>query len=381
MNSPRRILAVTHKELRQLRRDRLSFGMIVGIPVVQLLVFGYAINTNVRDLRAGVVDQAGTTASRNVIAAIAATQVARPLARASSPAELEEMLRTGAIDAGIVIPADYSRRVARREFPAVQILVDGTDTAVAGALQALARMPPPIDAPLLPQQDQVAAASDGAVGSDPAAGFLSILVLFNMEKRSAVSVVPALIGVILTMTMVLFTSIAIVRERERGTLELLITTPVRSVELMLGKIIPYVLIGATQLSIVLFLGSHLFAVPVRGSLVDLYLAGLAFITANLALGLLFSTIARTQFQSVQLAFFIFLPSILLSGFMFPFSGMPGIVQKLAEILPLTHFNRLSRGILVRGATLYELRHEVAPLGIFFIVVLALALARFRKRLD
>jgi ABC-2 type transport system permease protein len=366
MQALRRILAITRKELRQLRRDRLTFGMIVGIPLIQLLLFGYAINTNVRGLRAGVADGARTERSRILVDSLAATQVVRPVVSVQGPQELEQLLQEGHIDVGVVIPEDLGSRIVRRELPAVQLLVDGADTAVAAAVAGVNGIPPP-DPRVMRQVSQPQ--------------LFSIRILYNGEKRSAVSIVPGLLGVILTMTMVLFTAIAIVRERERGSLELLITTPVRSLELMVGKILPYIVIGMVQIALLLLLGRFLFEVPLRGSLLELYLAGLAFIAANLAIGLLFSTIAQSQFQSMQLTFFFFLPSILISGFMFPYSGMPALIQTLAEILPLTHFNRLSRGILLKGATLWELKHELLPLGVFFLVVLGLAALRFRKRLD
>jgi ABC-2 type transport system permease protein len=210
---------------------------------------------------------------------------------------------------------------------------------------------------------------------------VEILVAYNPEKRTAVQIVPALCGVILTMTMVIFTASAIVRERERGNLELLITTPVSPAELMAGKLLPYVVIGLIQTTLILVLGYWLFGVPVAGSLVDLYFGALLFIAASLSLGLLISTIARTQFQAMQMAIVIMLPSILMSGFMFPFEGMPAVAQGIAQVLPLTHFNEIIRGIVLRGAALADMRPELAKLAIFLVVMLSLAMARFRKRLD
>jgi ABC-2 type transport system permease protein len=218
-------------------------------------------------------------------------------------------------------------------------------------------------------------------GSMAAARPVEILVAYNPEKRTAVQIVPALCGVILTMTMVIFTASAIVRERERGNLELLITTPVSPAELMAGKLLPYVVIGLIQTTLILVLGYWLFGVPVAGSLIDLYFGALLFIAASLSLGLLISTIARTQFQAMQMAIVIMLPSILMSGFMFPFEGMPAIAQGIAQVLPLTHFNEIIRGIVLRGAALADMRPELAKLAIFLVVMLSLAMARFRKRLD
>jgi ABC-2 type transport system permease protein len=246
----------------------------------------------------------------------------------------------------------------------MQILVDGSQPALENVAQGLGAMP------LLKRRGTTAAARP-----------VEILVAYNPEKRTAVQIVPALCGVILTMTMVIFTASAIVRERERGNLELLITTPVSPAELMAGKLMPYVVIGLIQTTLILVLGYWLFGVPVAGSLVDLYLGALLFIAASLSLGLLISTIAQTQFQAMQMALVIMLPSILMSGFMFPFEGMPAVAQGIAQVLPLTHFNEIIRGIVLRGAALADMRPELAKLAIFLVVMLTLAMARFRKRLD
>ncbi len=366
--SPLRLGAIALKELRQLRRDRLTFGMIVMIPLIQLTIFGYAINTDVRHLRAGVSDQSGTDPSRDLIARVGESQVVDVVASARSPEELADWMRQGRISVGIVIPPDYARRLERAEERPAQLLVDGSDPILGGAATQLAQL------------DLVVGRGPAPVRPRAVRAF-EILLDYNPEKVSAISVVPALLGVILTMTMVLFTAVAIVRERERGTLEMLITTPMKTSELMVGKILPYVGVGLIQISLILFLGVVLFGVPIRGSLPNLYLAGLAFIGANLVVGLLISTFVQNQFQAMQLTFFFFLPSILLSGFMFPFDGMPDPARWFGNLLPLTHFNRLSRGILLRGAGLWELRGELMALGAFFAVVLAAAMLRFRKRLD
>jgi ABC-2 type transport system permease protein len=353
---------VVVKELRQLRRDRITLAMIVGIPVMQLLLFGYAINTNVRDLRAGIVDQANTAGSRALVLDLLATGVVAPVAEADTPRQLMEMLRHGHIGVGIVVPPDFERRrIDGRE--AVQILVDGSDTSVQSAAMQLAQMP-----------------IDGTTRV-PGGGAVSVVSFYNPERRSAVNIVPGLIGVILTMTMVLFTGVAIVRERERGNMELLIATPITKSELMIGKVLPYVGIGLVQTTVVLALGLTLFEVPIRGSGLDVYLAAGLLILANLSLGLLISTRAQSQFQAMQMTFFVFLPSILLSGFMFPFAGMPVPVQWLAEVLPLTHFLRLIRGVMLRGAPLLELWPDVLALLGFTALMMTLAIARFRKRLD
>ncbi len=366
--SMRRLFAIVIKELRQMRRDRITLAMIVGIPVMQLILFGYAINLNLRGLETGVADQANTAASRALVMDMVATGVIKPTTSATSPQELMEHLRRGEISIGIAIPADFDRRrYDGRE--AVQVLVDGSDTVVQSAAIQLSQMP--LD------NTPVSNAKPQRIG----AGQISVVSFYNPERRSAINIVPGLIGVILTMTMVLFTGVAIVRERERGNMELLIATPVTRSELMIGKVLPYAAIGLIQTTVVLALGVWLFEVPVRGGVLDVYLASILLILANLTLGLLISTKAQSQFQAMQMTFFVFLPSILLSGFMFPFAGMPKVVQWLAEVLPLTHFLRLIRGVMLRGANLWELWPDVLALAAFTVVMMTLAISRFRKRLD
>jgi ABC-2 type transport system permease protein len=366
MNFWRRTFAVAKKEVRQLRRDRFTAGMIVGIPAIQLMLFGYAINTDVRHLRAAVADEANTQLSRRLVDDAHASQVVDVVARAETPAQLEAMLRRGEVAVGLAIPRDFERRLARRDRAPAQLLVDGSDPSVGMAARGIVNLP-------------VAVRS---IPRDPApTTTFEPRAFYNPERRSAVQIVPSLIGVILTMTMVLFTAVAIVREREHGNLELLINTPVRTTELMLGKIAPYVAIGMVQTTLILTLGRFAFDVPVVGNLLDLYLAALVFVAAVLSLGLLFSTLVSTQMQAFQLTFLSFLPQILMSGFMFPFDGMPKPAQWFAEILPLTHFVRLVRGVILRGARLGELGGELWPLALFFAVTVSIATLRFRKRLD
>ena len=356
-----RLVAVMLKEIRQMARDRMTIAMMIGIPTLQLLLFGYAINPDVRNLPAAVADMADTGGSRALVQDLFATGVVRPAAGARTPQELQALLREGKIKIGVLIPPDFERRrIDRRE--AVQVIVDGSDTSVQATARQLAMLP-----------------LDG--GNALPASQISVLPLYNPQRISAINVVPGLIGVILTMTMVMFTAMAIVRERERGNLELLITTPVSSGELMVGKVLPYIAVGLVQVSVVLLLGAWLFAVPIRGSLAGVYGAAMLLIVANLTLGLLVSTVAKTQFQSMQMAFFLFLPSILLSGFMFPFDGMPKAAQWIAELLPLTHFMRLIRGVVLRGAQMTELWPDVLALAAFTCAMMALAILRFRKRLD
>ena len=357
----RRLLAVMQKEVRQMSRDRITLAMIIAIPVMQLILFGYAINTNLRGLEAGIADQAATAGSRALVMDMLATGVIVPVHDDATPQQLMERLRRGEISVGIVVPPDFERRRIDGR-PVVQILVDGSDNAVQGAAAQLAQMP---------------VASTGQA----VAGQISVVSFYNPERRSAVNIVPGLIGVILTMTMVLFTGVAIVRERERGNMELLIATPLSSAELMIGKVLPYVVIGLVQTTVVLALGMWMFQVPINGSVWDVYLAACLLIMANLALGLLISSRAQSQFQAMQMTFFIFLPSILLSGFMFPFAGMPKVVQWFAEILPLTHFLRLIRGVMLRGASLADLWQDVVALLAFTTVAMGAAILLFRKRLD
>ena len=371
----RRLLAVMTKELRQMRRDRITLAMIILVPVLQLALFGYAINTNVRGLSAGIVDEAGTAGSRALVMDMLATGVVAPVADATTPAQLMAWLQRGEIAVGIHVPSDFERRrMDGREV--AQVLVDGSDTAVQGAAAQLAQLP--VDG------IAVMALPTGVTGpraSTPPTRPISVVSFYNPERRSAVNIVPGLIGVILTMTMVLFTGVAIVRERERGNMELLIATPITSAELMIGKVLPYVAIGLVQTTVVLALGVWLFKVPVRGSLLDVYLAAGLLIVANLTLGLLISTKARSQFQAMQMTFFVFLPSILLSGFMFPFRGMPVWAQWLGEGLPLTHFLRIVRGIMLKGNQAPQLWADLWPMLLFLAVAGTVALKRYRQTLD
>ncbi len=360
-----RIFAIASKEIRQLRRDRLTFGMIVGIPLMQMLMFGYAINFDVRGLPAGVLDEANTSASRALVGDLQATGVMSVERHVRSSTELAREIRAGRIAIGVHIPHDFERRRFERDRPVAQIIVDASEPSLEGVASGLTAMQPPTRAGLYAARQPL----------------FEIRTEFNPERRTAVQIVPALIGVILTMTMTLFTAVAIVRERERGNLELLITTPVSSFELMIGKLVPYVFIGLVQTTLVLGFGAMLFDVPVQGSLTALYAASLIFIAATLALGLLISTVAQTQMQAFQMSMFVLLPSILLSGFVFPFEGMPRVIQHFAQVLPLTHFVELIRGIVLRGASFGELQAPLFKLLVFTAVVIGFVTVRFRKRLD
>jgi ABC-2 type transport system permease protein len=391
--SLRRVAAVATKELRQLVRDRLTLGFIVGIPSLQLLLFGYAINLDVRHVPTAVLDRAGTALSRHLLAELAATQtfdfdhVVR-----SEPAAFQ-LLEEGAVGAVVVVPPDLDRHLLRGRGAELSILVDGSNPTVASAVTLTAqgyaadlaqrlrpfRTTDPMAATRLTDREgarfSLAAELVRSEGIRVAA-----LPLYNPERRTAVFIVPGLVGVILTMTMMLMTALAVVRERERGTFEFLIATPVRSWEVMVGKILPYLLVGQVQVALVLTLGWSLFDVPIRGSLLELGLGSLPFLAAMLTMGLVVSSLARTQFQATQMSFFFFLPSMLLSGFMFPFEAMPRAAQWIGSLLPLTHYLRVVRGILLKGASIGVLLDELAAIAVFMAVALLIAVGTFRKRL-
>ena len=381
MNALLRIYAIFGKELMQLKRDRMTFGMVVMIPLMQLLLFGYAINTNVRHIPVGVVDYSETGLSRVLIQTISATQVVTFTEHYTSVQQAEAALASSEVRAVLVIPADVSQRLVRNPAvglglppssdeetsrPVAQWIVDGSDTVIAAAIKSLGHMP------------LTELLSKPANRNTPT---FEVAFYYNPEQRTAVNIVPGLVAIILTMTMIMFTSAAIVRESERGNMEMLITTPVRSVELMIGKIIPYMFIGAVQAAIILGLGHVLFDVPVIGSLWQIAGATLLFITASLVLGLVISTIATNQLQSMQMTLFVLLPSILLSGFMFPYEGMPEAAQYIAEALPATHYMRLIRGVVLRDVEIFDMTFDVYWLALFTLGGLAVATLRFKKSLD
>lgn len=368
-NSLQRIYAIMVKELRQLSRDRPTFGMIVMIPLIQLLLFGFAINTNVRNLPVALVDQSNSEIARTLVADLTASQVVNFIQQYPTPSEATNALTRGEVRAALIIPKDIAQRL-NDERPIAQWLIDGSDTMVGNAIFALKSMP------LTTLNSRALAGNYNSTKST-----FEMTLFYNPERRSAINIVPGLVGIILTMTMVLFTSAALVRERERGNLELLITTPVKPMELMIGKIVPYVFVGLIQMTIILGLGHVIFDVPINGRLDQLLLAALVFISASLTLGMLISTIAKTQLQAMQLTVFLLIPSILLSGFMFPYEGMPKLAQWIAEALPATHFIRLIRGIVLRAGTLMDLWPDLLWLASFTVVGLLVAAKRFKKRLD
>jgi ABC-2 type transport system permease protein len=370
-----RWIGIVVKEFIQLKRDRLTFGMIVGIPVIQLILFGYAINSDPKHLPTALRIAEHSEFSRSILAALANSDYFKLVGEAADEQEAGRMLATGRAQFVVTIPADFSRRLVRGERPALLVEADATDPAATGnAIAALTQLAQTalshdLTGPLQP------------LATSPNAFEVRIHPLYNPEAVTQYNIVPGLMGVILTMTMVMMTGLAITRERERGTMENLLATPATPLEVMTGKIVPYVLIGLVQVSIILSLARWLFHVPMQGNLGLLFGAVLLFIAANLTLGLTFSSLARNQLQAVQMTFFFFLPSILLSGFMFPFRGMPGWAQAIGEILPLTHFLRIVRGIMLKGNGIVEALPDAWPLLAFMLAVLLLGLRTFRATLD
>jgi ABC-2 type transport system permease protein len=361
-----RILVVARKELIQLRRDRLTIGMMVMLPLMQLVLFGYAIDTDVRHMPTVVLDADRTASSRDLARRLEVTGYYDRIGLVRDYDDIQTEFRSGEAGVALVIPAGYGRDLARGRTAHVQLLVDGSDPqTVASASNTAAT----VIAQLSALRSRTMPAIDVATS-----------ILYNPDLRTAVYIVPGLVGVILTLTMVMFTSMAIVRERERGTLEQLIVSPVRSVELVIGKILPYIVAGYVQMTLILIVGTQLFDVPFTGSIALLYLLASLFIAGNLALGLFFSTLAKTQQQAMQMSFFFLLPNILLSGFMFPFAGMPRFAQILSTGLPLTHFLRIIRGVVLKGSGYAELVPEVIALAIILGVLIVLTSLRFRKKL-
>jgi ABC-2 type transport system permease protein len=373
--SSARFFAIVRKELIQLKRDRLTFGMMIGIPLVQLTLFGFAINNDPRCLPAAVVDTDRTELSRSLVAATQNSGYFRVVWTGERLADADRLVARGEVQFLIHVPAGFTRALVRGERPALLVEADASDPAASSnAVAAVMQLPR-------------TALRDDLVGplalrAAPEEAFeLRVHRRYNPEGVSAYNIVPGLMGVILTMTMIMMTALAVTRETERGTMENLLATPVRPLEVMLGKILPYVAIGNVQVGVILLAAAYLFEVPMVGSLVLLLVLTQAFILANLAVGITISTTARNQMQAMQMTLFFFLPSILLSGFMFPFRGMPGWAQALGEALPLTHFLRVVRGILLKGNGALDVWPHLWPLLLFIAAVLALGVGRFRRTLD
>src|SRR5450432_3679702 len=370
-----RWLGIVGKEFIQLKRDRLTFGMIVGIPVIQLILFGFAINSDPKHLPTAVLSADRSEFSRSILAGLKNSDYFAFIGEAANEEESDRWLATGKVQFVVTIPADFSLRLVRGERPALLLEADATDpTATGNAIAAVNQL-----AQTVLSHDLVGPLAP--LAGTPDAFEVRVHARYNPEAITQYNIVPGLMGVILTMTMVMMTGLAITRERERGTMENLLATPATALEVMTGKIVPYVLIGLIQVSIILSLARVLFDVPMVGSFGLLYSAVLLFIAANLTLGLTFSSLARNQLQAMQMTFFFFLPSMLLSGFMFPFRGMPGWAQAIGEVLPLTHFLRIVRGVLLKGNNAGEILPEAWPLLVFMLVVMLLGLRAFRSTLD
>jgi len=371
----RRFFAIIGKEFLQMRRDRITLAMIIGIPIMQMVVFGYAINSDPKHLPTAILTADQGMFSRTIVAAMQNSKYFHIVNIVETEAEAELLIDEGDVQFVLSIPEQFDRRLVRGERPALLLTADATDPAatsnalssfrllaenalrrdLAGPLQYLQREAPPLDIILHPR--------------------------FNPEAVTQYNIVPGLMGVVLTMTLVIITALAITRERERGTMENLLSTPVKPVEVIIGKIIPYIIVGYLQMGVIILASRYLFKVPMIGSLVLLLGVSLLFIAANLGVGVTFSTLARNQLQSVQMAFFFFLPSILLSGFMFPFRGMPVWAQYIGEMLPLTHFLRIVRGILLKGNSIQQILPNLWPIAVFLIIALTIGLTRYRRTLD
>jgi ABC-2 type transport system permease protein len=371
-----RPFVVAWKELLQLRRDKLTLAMMAAMPVVLLLLFGYAINTDVRHIPTLVDDHDRSAASRDLARRMEATGFYDLVGEVASYDEIEQALRSGRARAVLVVPPRYAADLASGATAHVQLVIDGSDPQVVGSAQNTAEML--IASRSTELRIERLAKAGGHLA--PEAVDLSPDILYNPDQRTAVYIVPGLIGVILTMTMVMLTAMALARERERGTLEQLIVSPVRPFELVIGKILPYVLIGYVQMALILAFARFVFDVPVQGSLLLLAALALFFIAANLAVGLVFSTIAQTQQQAMQMSFFFLLPNILLSGFMFPFEAMPRPAQWLSQALPLTHFLRIVRGIVLKGSRFRDVAPELVWLSGILVVLVVFSSLRFRKKL-
>jgi len=367
----RKTWAMLMKEFIQLRRDRVSFAMIIMIPLVQLMLFGYAINTTPRDLPTAVLLQEQTDLSRSILAALQNTRYFKVTRLPHTEAEVDELLASGAVLFAIEIPSNFEQAVRRGDKPAMLVEADATDPVASGtALSALG------------QVLQTALQHDRDVPDTPAMPFeIRTHARYNPAGVTQLNIVPGLVGTILTMTMLIFTALSVTREIERGTMESLLSMPITPVEIMLGKIVPYIMVGFVQASLIIGIGVALFGVPVIGSLGLLAALSTLFIAANLSIGYTFSTVAQNQLQAMQMSMMFFLPNILLSGFMFPFAGMPTWARYIGEALPLTHYLRIVRSIMLKGSSVSNLRYDGIALFVLMLIAMTIAVTRFRRTLD
>ena len=366
-----RILAILKKEILQIKRDRLTLGMVFMLPMVQLLLFGFAIQTEVKHIPTAVFDQSLSAESRDLLESFSASGYFDINYNAKGYSDLTVMIDSGKAKVGIVFPADFSEKLKKGETAPVQVLVDASDSMVSNSAIATVSS----IGLLKSQRVLIQKAPSQNIPYD-----IRVRPWYNPDGITAYYMVPAILGIIVTMTMVIMTSMAIVREREKGTLEQLIVTPVKSYELMIGKIIPYIALGYVQITVALLVGVTVFQVPIRGSLLQLYLLTLFFITASLGVGILISNIAKTQMQAFQMSFFVLLPSILLSGFMFPREAMPLVIQYLGNLIPLTFYLTIIRGIVLKGIGFSYLVPQVVALLVFSVVLLAVSIAKFKKKI-
>lgn len=370
-----RFWAVVLKEFVQMKRDRMTFAMMIGIPLLQLLLFGFAINSDPKHLPTAVLNADQGPFARTLVAAMQHSGYFRFAREAQTEAEAARMLQLGEVQFVVNIPEDFSRRLIRGERPTLLVEADATDPAATGpALSAVRGL---VENAL----DRDLTGPLARLRTRPGPVNIQVHAHYNPENITQFNVVPGLMGVVLTMTMIIITALAITRERERGTMENLLATPARPLEVMVGKILPYILVGYVQVTLILIAARYLFQVPMVGNLFLIYAVVFLFIAANLAVGITFSTLAQNQLQAMQMAFFFFLPSILLSGFMFPFRGMPVWAQWVGSCLPLTHFLRIVRGILLKGSGPIEILPELWPIALFMAVAMIVGLKRYRQTLD
>jgi len=367
----RKTWAMLVKEFIQLRRDRVSFAMIIMIPLVQLMLFGYAINTTPRNLPTAVLMQERTDLSRSILAALENTKYFRVTQLPHTEAEVDELLASGKVLFAVEMPANFERSVRRGDKPAMLVIADATDPVASGTALAA-----------LNEVLQTALSHDRDVPDQPTMPFeIRTHARYNPAAVTQLNIVPGLVGTILTMTMLIFTALSVTREIERGTMESLLSMPITPIEIMLGKIVPYILVGFVQASLIIGIGITLFGIPVVGNLAVLAALSTLFIATNLSIGYTFSTVAQNQLQAMQMSMMFFLPNILLSGFMFPFAGMPIWAQYIGEALPLTHFLRIVRAIMLKGSNISDLRYDAIAMFVLMLVAMAIAVTRFRRTLD
>ncbi len=366
-----RILAILKKEFLQMKRDRMTLGIVIMLPLVQLLLFGYAIQTEVKHIPTAVFDQSLSAESRDLLEAFSASGYFDITYVAKGYADITNMIDSGKAKIGIIFPPDFKESLKKGDTATVQVLVDASDSMVSSTAIATAN-----SIGLLKSQKIIA--QKAQVRNIPYD--IRVRPWYNPDGITAYFMVPAILGIIVTMTMVIMTSMAIVRERERGTLEQLMVTPIRSYELMLGKIIPYIALGYIQITVALLVGGLVFKVPIRGSLLELYLLTLFFITASLGLGILISNVAKSQMQAMQMSFFVMLPSILLSGFLFPREAMPLIIQYIGNLIPMTYYMPIIRGVVLKGIGFPYLVSQVMALLVFTVVLIVLSILKFKKKI-